>query len=59
MITVTLKKYNSNICPVMAEWKEGGRKYSDVYDNKKHAVDYLTGRFGDIKIIDKIPEEKS
>ena len=56
MITVILKKYNSKAFPVMAEWKEEGRKYSDVYDSKERAVDYLTGRFGKVKFIDRLPE---
>lgn len=55
-MTITLKPNKSPSLPVLAEWKIGTGKYSDAYSSKKEAVDYLTGRFGKVKFIDKLPD---
>ncbi len=53
-MTITLKSRQSRDFPVLAAWKIGSVHFEGVYASKDEAVDHLSGRFGKIKVIDKI-----
>lgn len=53
-MTITLKSRNSKFFPVLASWKIGSVHFEGVYETKEEAIFYLSGRFGKIRIIDKL-----
>lgn len=48
-----LKKYNSPYFPFIISWKINNCSYSNVFENKESAINYIIGRLGNVKIIDK------
>lgn len=57
-MTITLKPYNSKFFPVLASWKIGSVQFEWVYESKEEAISHLSGRFGKIRIINKIQRKE-
>lgn len=56
-MTITLTPYPSPYYPIKATYKHGSITHTRVFATEQGAIDHLTGRFGNVRFINKLHKE--
>ena len=58
-LRAVMTRERSPVFPVLLKWKLGAVEHSDVFGTTEQAKNYIIGRYGKVKIIDRTAETAS
>ena len=53
MIKAIIENRENRFLPYLIRWKICGTYYSNVFESKESCIDYITGKYNKVTIIDK------
>ena len=59
VLWAVMTRERSPFFPILLKWKLGAIEYSDVFVTTEQAKNYIIGRYGKVKIIDRTAETAS